>query len=66
MPDFMKRALKKRTQSELARELGVKRQTVSAWARGVSRVSVERCTDFKRITGVPLKDIRPDIFARGK
>ncbi len=64
MPNFMKKALEKRSQSDLARELGLTRQTVSSWARGVSKVRAENCEDFERVTGVPREEVRPDIFKK--
>ena len=42
----------------LARALGIKPQALSQWRT----VPVKRCRDVARLTGVPLLDLRPDLF----
>ncbi len=44
--------------SELARQLGVKRQAVFAW----KRIPAERARKVSEITGIPLADLRPDLY----
>lgn len=48
-------------QSELARLLDIKQQSVHEWVtRG--RVPAERVLQIERVTGVPRHLIRPDIY----
>ena len=44
----------------LAETLGVERTTVWRWERG--RVPVDRLPDVEKATGIPRRDLRPDIF----
>lgn len=46
--------------SELARQLGIKRQAVSAWRK----VPVARCWDVAHLTGIPEQELRPDVFRK--
>lgn len=46
--------------AELARILGVTRQTIYKWSAG--RVPVERVVEVEKATGVPREQLRPDIF----
>lgn len=46
--------------SKLAAALGVTPGAISQWRT----VPAERMGDVSRITGIPLKDLRPDIFAK--
>lgn len=48
--------------SALARELNVRRQTVSAWFRGVNRIPAERVVEVERLTGINRSELRPDIW----
>lgn len=45
--------------SELARRLETTRQAVSQW----KQIPAERIGDVHRVTGVPQKELRPDLFA---
>ena len=49
------------SQAKLAALLGVKQQHVSYWLR--SRVPAEWCRPISEATGVPVSDLRPDLFA---
>lgn len=46
--------------SRLAVELGVTPSAISQW----TEVPAERMGDVSRITGIPLSELRPDIFRR--
>lgn len=45
------------TQDELARELGVTRQAVSKWERGVIAPSTKKLVVLSRLYGVPLDEL---------
>jgi DNA-binding transcriptional regulator YdaS (Cro superfamily) len=48
-------------QSELARQLDIRQQSVYEWVlRG--RVPAERVLEVERITGVSRHEIRPDLY----
>lgn len=49
-----------KTLEELASTLGVDRVTLWRWETG--RVPVSRLADVERITKIPRRDLRPDIF----
>jgi DNA-binding transcriptional regulator YdaS (Cro superfamily) len=44
--------------SVLARELGIKVQSIQGW----QRIPAERVADVERITRIPRNELRPDIF----
>lgn len=45
-----------RTQSELARRLGVTPQAVSNWVNGHGTPSMEAAAEMERIFGIPMRD----------
>lgn len=49
-------------QIDLARELGIDKSLVTRWSQ--KRVPAERAFDVMRVTGIPLSEIRPDLFGR--
>jgi DNA-binding transcriptional regulator YdaS (Cro superfamily) len=53
------------SQSELARKLGIRCQSVQQWVRR-SRVPAERVLEVEDITGVPRYLIRPDLYPRSE
>lgn len=48
-------------QSELARRLGIKPQSVQGWVAS-GRVPAARVLDVERASGIPRHVIRPDIY----
>ena len=48
--------------SELSRRLGINRQAVSVWRR----CPASRARAVQTITGVPLSELRPDLWKRGE
>ena len=46
--------------TQLARELGVDKATVTRWAKG--RVAVNRVLDVERVLGVRREALRPDVY----
>lgn len=44
--------------SALARMIETSRQNVSKW----KRIPVCRCRQINKLTGIPLKSLRPDIY----
>lgn len=46
------------SKSALARQLGVKVQSIQQW----KRIPAERVLDVERITGIPRGELRPDIY----
>jgi DNA-binding transcriptional regulator YdaS (Cro superfamily) len=45
--------------AKLAREIGVTRGAIAQW----KRVPAERLGDVARVTGIPMSELRPDLFA---
>ena len=44
--------------SALSRHIGITRQAISQW----DRVPAEQCRQVSEISGVPLHELRPDIY----
>lgn len=53
--------LRGRTQSELARAIGVTQGAVSHWIVA-GQIPVKRVPQIAKITGIPLAELRPDVF----
>jgi DNA-binding transcriptional regulator YdaS (Cro superfamily) len=51
--------LQRGAQARIARELGLSRSAVTQWRR----VPADRLIDIERITGIPRRRLRPDLFA---
>ena len=45
--------------AKLAAALGLTRQAVYLWRK---RIPAERLVDVERVTGIPRRELRPDIF----
>lgn len=50
-----------KTQSEIAKELGITRQYLNAILRGRMRPSLKIALKINQLLGVPLVSIRPDL-----
>lgn len=50
-----------RTYSRAAEELGITRQALQDW-RINGRVSHRKAAHVAQITGIPIEDLRPDLF----
>lgn len=50
------------TQVAVAKELGVTKSTVCHWEMGESLVSPKYIHQLHRVIGIPLAEMRPDIF----
>jgi DNA-binding transcriptional regulator YdaS (Cro superfamily) len=48
-------------QSELARRLGIRPQSVQQWVES-KRIPAERVVEVERATGVSRKKLRPDLY----
>lgn len=48
------------TQRELADRLGIKQPSISGWRK--RGIPIERVPDIERVTGIPRREIRPDMF----
>ena len=44
--------------AELARKLGIKRQAIGQW----SEIPIRHVHKVHEVTGIPLTDLRPDVF----
>jgi DNA-binding transcriptional regulator YdaS (Cro superfamily) len=49
-------------QAEFARSLGVTQGLVSQWVNQTTRITAERAVQIHQVHGVPLSDIRPDLW----
>jgi DNA-binding transcriptional regulator YdaS (Cro superfamily) len=47
--------------AELARRLGVNKTAISQWRK--REIPVKRARDVSRISGIPLHELRPDVWA---
>lgn len=47
------------TASELARRLGITVQSIQQW----KQIPAKRVIEIERVTGVPRKELRPDLYA---
>lgn len=55
------RHLRNVTQEELAKELGVIRQTVASWEKGVTSPDMETCMKIAEILNVQIEDLADDV-----
>lgn len=51
----------KLSQAALAQELGVNRLTVVRWETGVRKIDKSKLSDVSSKTGIPTKELRPDL-----
>jgi DNA-binding transcriptional regulator YiaG len=49
------------SQGDLAAMLQVERETVARWESGVRKIRKERLPEIVRKTGIPARELRPDI-----
>ena len=49
------------SQAELATILGVGRVTVNRWETGLRQVGIQFLPEITRKTGIPARDLRPDL-----
>jgi transcriptional regulator with XRE-family HTH domain len=55
------RKTKDMTQRALADELGVARETLARWELGLSKIDPELLPAVSEFTGIPKRDLRPDL-----
>lgn len=53
----------KLSQAALAKQLGVSRLTVLRWEAGQRKIETTRLPEVVERTGIPAKDLRPDLIA---
>ena len=46
----------------LAFAMGVKQSRMSGWMTGAERIPVERAKKMAALTGIPLYELRPDVW----
>lgn len=49
------------TQGELARSLGVARETVARWESDARKINRNRLPEVSERTGIPASELRPDL-----
>ncbi len=49
------------TQEGLAALLGVKREIVARWEIGARKIGAARLDGVSKLTGIPKRDLRPDL-----
>lgn len=54
----------RQSQDDLAQQLGVSRLTVLRWETGISKIDESNVVNVARSTGIPVKDLRPDLVKR--
>lgn len=52
----------KRTQTEVAKQVGVEQQTYSHWERGRSKPSIAKMLLLEKVLGVPKEKLFFDVF----
>lgn len=62
-PFFKYREVTGKSADEMAELLGVDRATIFRWENGKPPIPVNRLADAEKATGIPRRDLRPDIFA---
>ena len=48
------------TLQQLGRQIGVHKTTILRWEEG--RIPAERMVEIERVTGLPRRKLRPDLF----
>lgn len=49
------------TQARLGALLGVTDVTVSRWENGIRKIDQNKLSEVARLTGIPARDLRPDL-----
>lgn len=49
------------TKAGLARKLGVSKTTINRWEKGIRKIEPELLPSIAVETGIPAKDLRPDL-----
>lgn len=52
----------KLSRAELAKMLGVTRITIFRWEEGSRKIGIPALPKVSKLTGIPIKRLRPDIF----
>jgi transcriptional regulator with XRE-family HTH domain len=55
------RAAAKKTQADLAQDLGVAVMTVSRWETGDRKIGIKTLSLVSEKTGLPKRELRPDL-----
>ena len=50
-----------KTRAALARDLNVSKTTIARWEEGTRKVDQKLVTDISSKTGIPVKELRPDL-----
>lgn len=53
-----------KTRASLARDLSVSKTTVARWEEGIRKIDESKLSNVVRITGIPAKELRPDLVER--
>jgi DNA-binding transcriptional regulator YdaS (Cro superfamily) len=52
------------SQGELAKRIGVVRETVARWELGIRKIDEVNLPAVTRATNIPARELRPDLAAR--
>lgn len=50
----------------VAEAFGVDRKTILRWEQGKTPIPVRRLAEIEEVTGIPRRDLRPDVFRPSK
>ena len=62
--DFRHSQQPRLSQGQLAKSIGVTRETVARWELGARKIKEKNLPVVSRVTGIPARVLRPDMAAR--
>jgi DNA-binding transcriptional regulator YdaS (Cro superfamily) len=63
LKDYMSATGKK--DADIAASIGVNPEVVRLWRHGRRKINAERAIELARVLGIPLHELRPDLWAPG-
>jgi DNA-binding transcriptional regulator YdaS (Cro superfamily) len=52
------------SRAKLAEKIGVRRPTIFRWETGDRKIDESKLPDVIRVTGIPAKELRPDLIQK--
>lgn len=54
------------TLAKVAETFAVDKKTILRWEQGKTPIPIKRLAEFEEVTGIPRRDLRPDVFRPAK